>query len=61
MWVPLPTIRPSSTTRIRSASFTVLTRWAITISVAPLIDFLRAFRRFLSVSKSRAEKESSKT
>ena len=34
LWVPWPTIRPSSTTRMRSASWIVLTRWATRMTVA---------------------------
>ena len=34
-WVPRSTIRPSSTTRIRSAARTVESRWAITTAVRP--------------------------
>ena len=45
---------------MRSASMTVPTLWATTTLVVPSMRSLRAWRRALSVLKSRAEKESSR-
>ena len=55
-WVPMPTTRPSSRTMIRSASMTVVTRWATMITVASAVSFRSAARSCASVLKSRAEK-----
>ena len=59
--VPMPTIRPSSRTTIRSACMIVPTRWATMITVAPPSSRSRAARSRASVAKSSAEKLSSKT
>ena len=50
-WVPMPTTRPSSRTMIRSASMTVLTRWATMITVASAVSFRSAARSRASVSE----------
>ena len=59
LWVPEPTIRPFSMTRMRSASTMVPTLWATMILVAPEVSSARASRRSLSVLESRAENVSS--
>src|SRR5206468_92363 len=46
LWLPMPTIRPSSSTIILSALSTVLTRWATIIIVELVISRRRAMRGF---------------
>ncbi len=58
--VPNPTVRPSSSTRIRSAVLIVDTRWATTITVLSAVTGASAARRRASVARSSAENESSK-
>lgn len=57
--VPLPTIFPSSSTKIWSACKIVLTRWATMNTVLSVISSRSAFLTATSVLKSRAEKLSS--
>src|SRR5690606_17719784 len=60
VWVPWPTIRPLSSTRIRSAEVMVETRWATTTMSASRVSGTRAARSFASVVRSSALNESSK-
>ena len=53
--VPLPTIFPSSSTRIWSACKIVLTRWATINTVLSVMSSRSAFLTATSVLKSRAE------
>lgn len=61
LWVPMPTAFPSSSTIIRSASMTVPTLWATITLVVPAMDAFSDWRSALSVLKSRAENESSRS
>ena len=58
--VPRPTMRPSSSTRIWSASMMVDTRWATTTFTASMMTGASAARSRASVARSSAENESSK-
>ena len=57
--VPLPTITPSSSTTIWSASAMVDTRWATITTVASAVTGFSAARSRASVARSSAENESS--
>lgn len=60
LWLPIPAICPSSSTRILSAFKIVLIRCATIMIVASFVCSFSAFRSVLSVLKSSAEKLSSK-
>ena len=59
-WVPKPLIRPSSSTRMRSACSTEDTRWAMMNFVVSGISSAKARRILASVAVSTAEVESSR-
>ena len=59
-WVPKALTRPSSSTRMRSASWTELMRWAMMSLVVPGISYRKARRILASVAVSTAEVESSR-
>ena len=59
-WVPWAMMRPPSITRIRSASRTEATRWAMMSFVASFSSWANAARIFASVAVSTALVESSK-
>ena len=59
-WLPKALTWPSSSTRMRSASWTELMRWAMMSLVVPGISSRKARRIFPSVAVSTAEVESSR-